>query len=43
MLGPLTVGYMFDVGGGFNAALYMLAVVRVFMLVMLAMVRSALR
>lgn len=43
VLGPLTVGYMFDVGGGFTAALYMLAVVPVFMLLMLARVRSALR
>ena len=34
MLGPLTVGYMFDVGGGFTAALYMLSVVPVFMLAM---------
>jgi nitrate/nitrite transporter NarK len=43
VLGPLTIGTLYDVTGGFSAALYVLAALCAWQLGLLARLRTALR
>jgi nitrate/nitrite transporter NarK len=43
VLGPLTIGTLYDVTGGFSAALYFLAALCAWQLLFLSRLRTALR